>query len=68
MSYSKQSNNLQDEDTEKLKIEAGALNYYIRSWFYRNEEFVAEVYRADIYDEDIDETWELLTGKTELAL
>jgi len=59
---------LKDDSDEviasKLKLIAIRFNCYINSWvtFY---EGAAEVYEASVYDEDIDETWELISGKTE---
>jgi len=48
----------------KLKLIAIKYNCYMNSWvtFY---ECVAQVYEASVYNEDIDDTWELISGKTE---
>ena len=48
----------------KLKLIAVRFNCSIISWvnFY---EGAAEVYEASVYDEDLDDTWELIPGKTE---
>ena len=61
-------NNMESPLTQdELKIVAGTQNYYIKSWFYKDNEFAAEVYRADRYDEEDESTWELYFGQTELG-
>ncbi len=64
MVYSMESGNLIPKSSSELKEIASTSNYYIQSWVGNG--WCSEVYRADIRDEEDDDTWELFSGTSEL--